>query len=87
MNLNDPIIFHLSINLVLYLYISFDFKMTSRNIDFMIQISMGKDGSCSLPKFDDEILSISIIYNNAEEVRLEILFYQKNDLYNIYSDL
>lgn len=88
MNLNDPIIFHLSINLVLYLYISFDFKMTSRNIDFMIRISMGKDGSCSLPKFDDEILSIRIIINdNAEEVRLEILFYQKNDLYNIYSDL
>lgn len=88
MNLNDPMIFHLSINLVLYLYISFDFKMTSRNIDFMIQISMGKDGSCSLPKFDDEILSIRIIINdNAEEVRLEILFYQKNDLYNIYSDL
>lgn len=49
---------------------------------------MGKDGSCSLPKFDDEILSIRIIINdNAEEVRLEILFYQKNDLYNIYSDL
>lgn len=54
----------------------------------MIRISMGKDGSCSLPKFDDEILSIRIIINdNAEEVRLEILFYQKNDLYNIYSDL
>lgn len=54
----------------------------------MIQISMGKGGSCSLPKLDDEILSIRIIINdNAEEVRLEILFYQKNDLYNIYSDL
>lgn len=35
---------------------------------------MGKGGSCSLPKLDDEILSISIIYDNAEEVRLEILF-------------
>lgn len=61
--------------------------MTSRNIDFMIRISMGKGGSCSLPKLDEEILSISIIYNNAEEVRLEILFYQLNDVYTIYSDL
>lgn len=61
--------------------------MTFRNIDFMIRISMGKGGSCSLPKLDEEILSISIIYNNAEEVRLEILFYQLNDVYIIYSDL
>lgn len=55
----------------------------------MIRISMGKGGSCSLPKLDEEILSISIIYNNAEEVRLEILFYQLNDVYTIhvYSDL
>lgn len=48
---------------------------------------MGKSGGCSLPKLDEEILSISIIYNNAEEVRLEILFYQLNDVYIIYSDL
>lgn len=51
----------------------------------MIRISMGKGGSCSLPKVDGEILSI--IYDNAEEVRLEILFYQLNDVYTIYSDL
>lgn len=50
--------------------------MIFRNIDFMIWIFMGKDGSCLFLKFDDEILFIRIIINdNVEEVRLEILFY------------